>query len=80
MGSTGGRDTLSEHFSGCLIDQGFAGSFVELACNGAELGLSVQGKVDALRQALAQQVVGVFVGAALPRALAIAEVDRDIGR
>jgi hypothetical protein len=31
-------------------------------------------------QILAQQAVGVFVGAALPRALGIAEIDVDVRR
>src|SRR3546814_16993490 len=41
VGSTGGRNTLCEHFSGCLIHPGFSGSFVELASDGAELGLEI---------------------------------------
>src|SRR5204862_2884292 len=36
-------------------------------------------EVDALREVLPQQAVGVFVGATLPRALRIAEVDLDLG-
>ena len=68
-----------EHFSWGLIVQGFSGSFVELPGDGAELGLAEGRQVDAVRQVLAQQAVGVLVGAALPRAVRIAEVDLDVG-
>lgn len=39
----------------------------------------VDGKVGALGEVLPQQAVGVFVGAALPGAGGVAEVDRDVG-
>jgi hypothetical protein len=35
--------------------------------------------VDALRQVLRQQAVGVLVGSALPRILWVAELDLDVG-
>ena len=43
VGSTGGRNTLVEHFSWRLIHQGFSGSLVELSRECAELGLAVEG-------------------------------------
>ena len=79
VGSTGRRNTLGEHFSWCLVHQGFSWSLVELASDGAEFGLAVQGELGSLGQVLAQQAIGVFVGAALPRALGIAKIDFDLG-
>ena len=43
VGSTGGRNTLREHFSGGLIHQGLSWPLIELAGNGAELGLAMEG-------------------------------------
>src|SRR5688572_16920986 len=45
-----------------------------------ELGLGEYGQVDALREVLPQQAVGVLVRPALPRALRVAEVHLDVGR
>ena len=44
-----------------------------------ELGLGEGREVGSFREVLAQQAVGVFVGAALPRTARIAEVDPHIG-
>lgn len=52
---------------------------VELTRDGVEIGLTVAPQIGALGQILSQQAVGVLVRAALPRALAITEEDRDIG-
>ena len=54
-------------------------SLVEFACDGIEVLLTVDREVGAFREVLAQKAVGVFVGAALPRAVGIAEVDVEIG-
>ena len=59
--------------------QCLSGSLVEFACDGIEMLLAVDGEVGAFREVLAQEPVGVFVGAALPRAVGIAEVDVEIG-
>ena len=45
-----------------------------------EVVLRVAGEIGPLRQILAQEAVGVFVGAALPRTLRVTEVDLDAGR
>ena len=44
-----------------LIEQGLSRPFIELPCDGTELGLAVQGQIGATRKILAQQSVGVFV-------------------
>jgi hypothetical protein len=67
VGSTDRCNTLSELLRWGLVEQGLSGALVELARDGAELGLAVQGQVGAMWQILAQQAVGVFVRAALPR-------------
>lgn len=59
--------------------QCLSGSLVEFACDGIEMLLTVDGEVGAFREVLAQEPVGVFVGAAQPRAMGIAEVDVEIG-
>jgi hypothetical protein len=74
VGSTGGRNAPCEHLSWGLVHQGFSGSLVELPGDGAELGLAEGREIDAVGQVLAQQAVGVLVGAALPGALGVAEV------
>ena len=79
MGSTGGGNTLCEHFSWRLIGQCLAWSFVELSGDGAWLGLAEDRQVGAFGKILAQQSVGVFVGAALPRASGIAKIDVHVG-
>jgi hypothetical protein len=43
------------------IEQGLSRPFIELPCDGAEFGLTVQGQISATRKILAQQSVGVFV-------------------
>ena len=63
---------------GCPVEC-LAGSCVEFGGDGVEVGLGVRGEVGALGQVLAQQPVGVLVGAALPGAAGVAEVDLDAG-
>ena len=79
MGSTGGGNGFGKHLSGGLVVQGFSAPLVELAGDGAELGLAEGSEVDSVGEVLAQQAVVVFVGAALPGALGIAEIDGDVG-
>jgi hypothetical protein len=55
--------------------EGFSWSRVEGCGNRGERLGAVHAQVRALREVLAQQPIGVLVGAALPRALRIAEVD-----
>jgi hypothetical protein len=58
-----------------VILQGLSRPLVELAGYGVELGLAVHREVGAFWELLAQKTIGVFVGAALPGAVGIAEVD-----
>src|SRR5947207_4563855 len=60
-GSTDRCNTFCELLSRRLIEQGLSRPFIELPCDGAELGLAVQGQIGATRKILAQQSVGVFV-------------------
>jgi hypothetical protein len=57
-GSTDRRNTFCELLSWGLIEQGFSRPFIELPCDRAELGLAIQGQIDATRKILAQQSVG----------------------
>ena len=59
-GSTDLCNTFCELFSRRLIEQGLSRPFIELPCDGTELGLTVQGQIGATRKILAQQSVGVF--------------------
>ena len=70
---------LVEGFGGCLPAEGLAGSAVERGGDGFELVAVPAGEVGALREVLAQQAVGVLVGAALPGAVRVGEVDGDAG-
>ena len=77
--STGRRNTGMEFTSWSIKVQSFPRSLVELSSDLIEVGLGVAGQVGFLGEVLSQQTVGVFVGAALPWALRIAEVDVDRG-
>jgi len=57
----------------------FAWSAVEFGSDGVEVLAGVDGQVGALGEVLAEEAVGVFVGAALPGAGRVAEVDGDVG-
>jgi len=58
--------------------QRFARALIEAQRDLVQLGLTVAGQVGLLRQVLAQESIGVFVGAALPRTLRITEVHFDV--
>jgi transposase InsO family protein len=64
-------------FGRCHPVEGFPWSPVESGGNGGERRGAMHAQICALRKVLAQQSIGVLVGAALPRALRIAEVDLD---
>lgn len=53
--------THSGNFSAGVIEQGLSRPFIELPCDGTELGLAEQGQIGAKGKILAQQSVGVFV-------------------
>jgi hypothetical protein len=67
-----------ETLGGCFVVERFAGSFVELSGDGAQLCLTVYRQIGAFGKVLAQEPVGVFVRATLPGALRIAQVDLDL--
>jgi hypothetical protein len=52
---------------------------IELGRDGIQRDLIEPAQVGALGQVLAEQPVGVLVGAALPRATRVAETDLDTG-
>ena len=70
---------LIESLGRCLPAEGLSGPVVEGGSDCVEVVLVVAGQVGALGEVLAQQAVGVLVGAALPGAVWIAEVDRHAG-
>ena len=57
--------------------QCLSGSLVEFACDGIEMLLTVDGEVGAFREVLAQEPVGVFVGAAFLPAIVREIAPRD---
>lgn len=73
--STGRCNSLMESFSRCIE---VAWTFVEPSGNGVELGLRVGREVGSFWEVLSQKPVRVFVRAALPGMLGIAEVDLDV--
>lgn len=68
-----------EQFGGTLPAEGFSWPSVELPGHGIEFGLSEAGEINALGEILTKPAVGVFVDAALPRAVRVSEVDRNAG-
>ena len=68
-----------EGFGGCAPAEGFARPCVEGVGDGLEVLLGPAGQVGAFGEVLAQQPVGVLVGASLPGAVGVAEVDRYVG-
>src|SRR5438477_12318979 len=75
----GSSQRLVECLGWCHPAEGLSRSTVELGGNVVEVGLGVQGEVAALGEVLTQQSVGVLVGAALPWAFRVTEVDRHTG-
>ena len=70
---------LSHHLDGAFEVEALARSHVQLQRNGVQLLLAMYRQVCALGQVLANQAVDVFVAAALPGAVWVAEVDRHAG-
>src|SRR5215475_671701 len=79
MSSGGCNEELVEGFGGGVVAEGFAGAGVELVGDGVELVLGVGAQVGAFGQVVADQAVGVLVGAALPGRVGVGEVDGDAG-
>ena len=59
--------------------EGLAGPVVHQSSDLREIGSAVLGKVSSTGKELAEQPIGVLVGAALPRRVRVAEVDLDAG-
>lgn len=76
----GVSQNLSEDLQRRVPVQRGARSRVEVVSNLVEVLLRVDGQIGALGQVLAQQAVGVFARAALPRAVRVTEVDTHVGR
>ena len=57
VSSTDRCNTFSELLSRRLIEQGLSGPFIELPCDGTELGLAVQGQISAARNSRAGDAV-----------------------
>ena len=65
---------LTHNFDGALEVEALTRAHVQLQCNSVEFFLAVYRQVRALGQVLADQAIDVFVTAALPRAVRIAEI------
>ena len=65
-GRSDGLEFFGHGFSGCIPSQRLARTVVHQACDVFQGGLSEATQVSAFRGEQAQQVVVVFVGAALP--------------
>src|SRR4051812_48003104 len=70
---------LVEGFGGGAPSEDLSWPRVEDGGDGFELVSTPAGEVGAFRKVLAQHAVGVLVGASLPRAVGVSEVDRDAG-
>ena len=70
---------LTHDFDGTLEVEALTWTHVQLQRDGIQLFLAVYRQVRALGQVLADQAVDVFVTAALPRAVRVAEIDRHAG-
>src|SRR5262249_18591914 len=79
LSSGGCNEEVVEGFGGGGVAGGAAGAGVELVGDGVEFCLGVGGQVGAFGQVVADQAVGVLVGAALPGGVGVGEVDRDAG-
>ena len=77
-GSAGRSEVLVEDLCRSAPVERLARPAVQGGGYGGEVVGAVAGEVGALREVLAQEAVGVLVGGALPGALRVAEVDRQI--
>jgi hypothetical protein len=78
--STGRCNTGVESFCWRFKLQCFSWPFVELTSHFIQMGLRVYRQVGSLGEILSQQAIGVLIGAPLPGASRIAEVNIDVGR
>jgi four helix bundle protein len=80
LASTGRRNDSRQLISGRFEAKGFPRALIQSARNAVEVRLRVLSKVGAATEILAEQAMGIFVGAPLPRAVRVAEVHGDVGR
>src|SRR5689334_122612 len=71
---------LSVDLGKAAVSVDSSGSIVEFEGYGVEIVVDEAAKIGVLRPILAQYVIGIFVGASLPRASRCAEVDGRAGR
>ena len=69
------KSVCREQFGGAFEAEGFSWAGVQLPGNGIEFLLSEATQVSSLGEVLPEQTVGVFVDAALPRAVRIGKVN-----
>src|SRR6266511_4944469 len=74
-----GQQVVVEGFGGCSPAERLAWAGVECERDAGELVGAVSAEVGALGAVLAEKAVGVFVAAALPGAVRVAEVDLEAG-
>src|SRR5450756_2565469 len=72
-GSTGGRNDLCELLRWCHVAEGLARTSVEASLDVPKVGRADVREVDALGQVLAEEPIGVLVGAALPGRVWVAD-------
>ena len=68
-----------EGLAGGLPIEGFAGSTVQSCGDSVQVVSCVSAEIGAFGEVLAEETVGVLVGATLPGTLGVAEVDVEIG-
>ena len=66
-----------KQFGRTVKGEALSRSGIELPGNGIEFGLRESREIGSLGKILAKQAVGIFVDAALPRAVRIGEIDSD---
>lgn len=74
--STDRCNTCVKSFRRSFKPQRFARSFVELPRHFIQMSLRVHRQIGALGKVLSQQTVGILVGAALPRTLRVAGLNK----
>ena len=67
---------ISKYLRRCFPAECFSRPTVECSSHRVEFVPRVSGQIGALGEVLAQETIGVLVGASLPRAVWVAEVDR----
>ena len=79
VNSTGQCNAFCKYHGWSAKVERLSWSRVELLCHGIQGVLRKDGQIRAVGEVLPQETIRVFVGATLPRAFGIAEVDGDVG-